>query len=288
MTDPVAFQIGRLSIRWYGLFVALGFMAGYQLMQRRGRRLGLGPQVAPDITLAAMLGGIVGARVLYVLQNWSEEFSGHPLEAFAVWHGGLVFYGGFLGAVATVVFWGRRQRWPLLAIGDMAAPALALGHAFGRVGCFLNGCCFGRTFHGSLGVTYPGLTRDGLINGPLHIQRLLGEVPPDASRCAPVFPIQLVEAAGNLLLCGVLLRLGDRSSLRDRLFPVYLVLYAPLRFLVEFGRGDYLSRSAGLTSSQWLCLALLLAGSAWLFWNHRLGTRLKPRDAGTERTHVRE
>jgi phosphatidylglycerol:prolipoprotein diacylglycerol transferase len=183
MTDPVALQLGPLSIRWYGVFVALGFLAGYQVLQRRARALGLGPQVAPDVTLAAMVGGIVGARLLYVVQNWEEEFGGNLLDAFAVWHGGLVFYGGFLGAVAAVVLWGRHKRWPLLAIGDMVAPALPLGHVLGRIGCLLNGCCFGRPWDGPLGVAYPGRTADGLLNGPLYVQRALGWVPADATAC---------------------------------------------------------------------------------------------------------
>mgnify|MGYP001386912772 CR=1 FL=1 len=287
MTDPVAFQIGRLSIRWYGIFVALGFLAGYHLIQRRARRLGLPVQAAPDVALAAMVGGIAGARILYVVQNWSEEFSATPLDALAVWHGGLVFYGGFLGALITVVCWSLRQRWPLLTVGDMAAPGLALGHAFGRIGCFLNGCCFGYPAAGALGVTYPGLTRDGYINGPLHVQRLLGEVAPDATVCVPVFPIQLVEAAGNLLLCGLLLGLDRRPALRGRLFPLYLLLYAILRFLVEFARGDYLSRSAGLTSAQWLCLVLFLAAIVWLVWNPGAPPRLQAGDTAERGTHER-
>lgn len=287
MTDPVALQIGRLSIRWYGIFVALGFLAGYKLLHRRAARLGLPVEAAPDITLAAMVGGIVGARLLYVLQNWSEEFSANPLEALAIWHGGLVFYGGFLGALVTVIFWSRRQGWPLLAIGDMAAPALALGHAFGRVGCFLNGCCFGRVTAGPLAVSYPGLTSDGLINGPLYVQRLLGVVPPDALACAPVFPIQVVEALGNLALCGVLLRLDRRAALRGRLFPVYLALYAVLRFLVEFGRGDYLSRPGGLTSAQWFCLVLVVVAAVWLAWNPGARRGLQPGNAGKPRAHDR-
>ena len=116
MTDPVAFELGPLSIRWYGICVALGFLAAYHLAQRRSRALGLDPQVAPDVTLGAMAGGIGGARLLYVLQNWREEFSGNAFEVIAVWHGGLVFYGGLLGALVTVVAWSLHKRWPLLTV----------------------------------------------------------------------------------------------------------------------------------------------------------------------------
>ena len=280
MTDPVAFELGPLSIRWYGICVALGFLAAYQLAQRRGRALGLGPQVAPDVTLAAMLGGIGGARLLYVLQNWQAEFSGDLLEAFAVWHGGLVFYGGFLGALIMITVWSRHKRWPLLAIGDMAAPALPLGHALGRIGCLLNGCCFGRPWDGPGGLTYPGPIADGLLNGPLYIQRQLGVVPTAALGCRSVFPIQLVDALGNLAICGALLYLGRRPAWRNRLFPLYLSLYAPMRFAVEFGRGDYLRLSHGLTPAQWLCLLLFPVAVVWLAWNRKPAAGLKPGKSG--------
>jgi phosphatidylglycerol:prolipoprotein diacylglycerol transferase len=287
MTDPVAFQLGPLSIRWYGICVALGFLAGYQLVQRRGRALGLGPQVAPDVTLAAMAGGIGGARLLYVMQNWEAEFSGNLFDTIAVWHGGLVFYGGFLGALATIIAWSLHKRWPLLTIGDMAAPALPLGHALGRLGCLLNGCCFGRPWDGPAGVIYPGLLSDGLLNGPLYIQRLLGVVPAEALECRPVFPIQLVDAAGNLAICGVLLYAGRRAGWRGQLFPLYLFLYAPMRFAVEFGRGDYVHLSYGLTAAQWLCLLLFPVAVVWLAWNRRPLARLKPEKSATQNPHER-
>lgn len=287
MTDPVAFQLGPLSIRWYGICVALGFLAAYHLAQRRARTLGLGPQVAPDVTLAAMLGGIGGARLLYVAQNWQAEFSDHLLEAFAVWHGGLVFYGGFLGALLVIIAWSRHKGWPLLAIGDMAAPALPLGHALGRLGCLFNGCCFGYPWDGAGGITYPGQTAAGLLNGPLYIQRLLGVVPPDALACRPVFPIQLVDAAGNLAICAGLLYLGRRPRWRGMLFPLYLCLYAPMRFAVEFGRGDYLEHSHGLTPAQWLCLLLFPAALVWLAWNRRPDAGLQPGKAVSRNPHER-
>jgi phosphatidylglycerol:prolipoprotein diacylglycerol transferase len=287
MTDPVAFQLGPLSIRWYGICVALGFLAAYHLAQRRGRVLGLGPQVAPDVTLAAMAGGIGGARLLYVVQNWQAEFSDNILDAIAVWHGGLVFYGGFLGALIMIIAWSLHKRWPLLAIGDMAAPALPLGHALGRLGCLLNGCCFGRSWDGLAGVTYPGLTGDGLLNGPLYIQRELGIVPPEAVTCRPVFPIQLADAAGNLAICGILLYLGRRPRWRGQLFPLYLFLYAPMRFAVEFGRGDYLHLTHGLTAAQWLCLVLFPVALVWLAWNRRPAAGLKAERRATQSPHER-
>lgn len=237
--NPVAFEIGRFAIRWYGVFVALGFLAGFYLMQHRAGRTSIGRGAAADLVLLAMLGGVVGARVLYVLQHWAE-FSATPWEIIRVDHGGLVFYGGFLGAVIVLVAtcaW-RSLSMPLVA--DLFAPVLPLGHAFGRVGCFLNGCCHGKPASGALAVRYTG-------GGD------------------PVFPIQLVSSVMNLSICVVLLLAERRVKRRGQLFALYLMLYGAGRFLVEFGRGDVARGAWGLTSAQVLCLFVLPAGVlAWL------------------------
>jgi phosphatidylglycerol:prolipoprotein diacylglycerol transferase len=261
--DPVAFHIGPLTIRWYGVFVALGFLAGYLLIQRRTSRYGISHETAADLAFAALIGGVLGARLFYVIEFWDEEFSGHWLDVLKIHRGGLVFYGGFIGAIALIAAWGWRRKWPLMKLGDLAAPALALGHAFGRVGCFLNGCCFGFPWRGALSVTYPGVTADGYINGPLHVHRAKGIVPLDSLVCEPVFPIQLIASFANLALCAVLLLLERRRLFEGRRFPLYIMLYAMTRFAIEFGRGDYIDLTAGLTPAQVVCLLLLPLGAAW-------------------------
>lgn len=263
MIDPVACHLGPLTIRWYGLCVAAGFASGYTLAQTRASRVGLPAEAPGDLVVGAMVGGIVGARLLYVLQNWREEFSGRVLDVLKIYQGGLVFYGGFLGAFLVILFLCRRRHWPYLLVGDLLAPCLPLGHAFGRVGCFLNGCCFGRPHTGLLSIHYPGLV-DGMINGPLYVQRQQGLVAPDTLSCLPVFPIQLVSSLANLTLAIGLIALGRRKAWHGRLFPAYLVGFGCFRFLIEFGRGDYFRHYAGLTSAQWTCLCLVLAGGVWL------------------------
>lgn len=277
--DPVAFHFGPLTIRWYGILVASGFLAGYLLIQRRTARYGVAPETAADLVFAALIGGIVGARLLYVIEFWNEEFRGHWLDIFKVYRGGLVFYGGLLGAVGLILVWGKRKNWPFRTLGDLAAPALPLGHAFGRVGCFLNGCCFGRPWDGPLAITYPGITADGYINGPLYVQRLKGVVDAHATACRAVFPIQLTASAVNLGLCALLLVLERRRCCEGRRFPLYIMLYAAGRFAVEFGRGDYTASVAGLTPAQAVCLALFPAGLAWFLG---AGGKRKP-ESGKEK-----
>ena len=261
--DPVAFHLGPLTIRWYGIFVALGFLGGYLLMQIRASRYKVSKETAADVAFAALIGGLIGARLFYVIEFWDEEFRGHYLDIIMIQRGGLVFYGGFMGAAALIALWGRHRKWPMRSLADLVAPAIPLGHALGRVGCFLNGCCFGLPWAGNLSVTYPGVTADGYINGPLHVQRLKGVVEADALTCHSVFPIQLVASAVNLSLCAILLLLERKRCFEGRRFPVYLVLYSAARFSVEFGRGDYIGSTAGLTPAQVVCLFLFPAGLAW-------------------------
>ncbi|NMA46920.1 MAG: prolipoprotein diacylglyceryl transferase [Lentisphaerae bacterium] len=258
MVNPVAFTLGPLSIRWYGIMVAGGFLAGYGLMSARARRYGFKPDDISDLSFMAMLAGIIGARALYVIRYW-HEFSGHVLDAFKVYQGGLVFYGGFIGAVIAIVLLTRHRRWSLGHVADLMAPALPLGHAFGRIGCLLNGCCFGAPYNGCGAVRYPAFVEPGIINPVLDVQLRLGvvELTPELSHCAPVFPIQAVAAIGNLMICAALLWLEKTGRCRNRLFIVYMIIYSIARFFLEFGRGDYLTRIAGLTPSQITCLWLL-------------------------------
>lgn len=270
--DPVAFHLGPLTIRWYGVFFALGFLAGYQLLLYRARKSTLGPDRAANLTFVGMVAGVIGARLLYVVQNWATEFRDNPAEIIRIDHGGLVFYGGFILGTLVMVGLSRARRFPLGEFADLVAPALALAHAFGRVGCFLNGCCFGRVWHGPLAVTYPpgsevmrAQYRQGIF--PLDIVERVREYLADPASsapvsCFPVFPVQLLEAAVNLAILALLLLVEKRLARRGQLFAVYLVLYAASRFGDEFLRGDYLERTGGLTPAQILCLVLLPAAVA--------------------------
>ena len=138
----------------YGFMIAVGFLVCLWLLQRRGRRMGLDPAALFDVATAALVGGIVGARLFYVVHNWSE-FSGSPLRILAFWHGGLAFFGGVMGGAAGLLAMVWKKGLPLRMTLDLAAGLLPLGHAFGRVGCFLNGCCFGKVTDLWVGMRFP-------------------------------------------------------------------------------------------------------------------------------------
>lgn len=270
--NPVLLKLGPITIRWYGAFAALGFLAGFRLVQYRAHRTGFGRGRAADLSLATMVGGLGGARILYVLQHWSE-FRDDLLEVIRIDHGGLVFYGGFIGAVLSILGICAWKGWSFRRVADLFAPAAALGHAFGRIGCLLNGCCFGRPWSGPLALRYPP---DGSV---LFVQIEKGLLSGGAQACLPVFPIQLIAALFNVGLCVVLLRAEKHLRAPGQLFGLYLTLYAAGRFVMEFGRGDYLAGLGPFTPAQGLCFWLLPAGVAWFAVMPRLARRCPaPRD----------
>lgn len=195
---PILFKAGPLTLHTYGLFVALGLATGLWLWLIRARRYGLSAESVWDAAFVIFLAGLAGARFLYVWQFW-PAYRLQPAEALYIHHGGLVWYGGFLGAALAGIVYARLRDRPLLKFCDCFAPGIALAHAVGRIGCFFNGCCFG--------------------------QRGM--------------PVQLYEAGGLVVIAGALLILEGRLKRSGDLFFLYVALYAVLRFGLEFLRGDH-------------------------------------------------
>jgi len=216
--DLGSWVIGPIPIRMYGLMIAIGFVLGITLAARRAKKEGLDPERILDMGVYLLLAAIVGSRVLYVLTAL-QEFRGNPLDVFAIWKGGLVFYGGLLAAVPTGIWYMRKHKLPVWQTADIMAPSISLGHAFGRLGCFFAGCCYGAPCTGPFCITF---------SDP-HSLAPLG---------TPLFPTQLMESGGEFVIFGVLLALRNRKRFHGWLFGLYLILYAGLRFVLEFFRGD--------------------------------------------------
>jgi phosphatidylglycerol:prolipoprotein diacylglycerol transferase len=216
---PIAFQFGALTITWYGVMVAMAFLIGLWAASRRAPEGGIQAERVLDLGPWLIIGGIVGARLLYVITFWHEQFAGRPLaEVLMVWRGGLVFYGGFIGAALACVLYAGLKKIALWKLADVLAPSIALGAAFGRVGCFLNGCCYGRQCTLPWAVHFP--------QG--H------ETYPNA-----VHPTQLYDAALSLTLFAALSWVYRRRKFDGQVFATFLCGYAVFRFLVEIFRGDY-------------------------------------------------
>lgn len=270
---PVLLQIGDFFIGTYGLFIALGLMGAILVGSLRARRRGLPPEMMFDLAFVALVAGFVSARILYIALNW-QEFTAAP-GALIFSRTGFVFLGGLVGAVAACIVWVRRKGLPIAQVGDIAAPSLAIGHAFGRIGCHFAGCCWGGVCAvPGLGISVPRqeLPGGGVFFNALEAQIDAGLVDPFAVASLPVWPVQLMEAAGLFLLAGALLWYARRGRRPGRVMALYLFGYAVLRFGLEFLRGDEARGFVfgGLMStSQAISLLLVPVGIALWVWSRR-------------------
>lgn len=251
---PIAIQFGNFSIHWYGIFVAIGFLAGLWTASRRGLRSGISADAVMDFAPWLMLGVIVGARLLHVVSYWNDEFANKPwTEVFMIQRGGLVFYGGFFGATIALFFYLRRKAIPFLKFADVLVPSLALAHAFGRIGCLMTGCCFGKVCAVPWAVRYP-------VGHATH---------PSGLPAIPVHPAQIYESILNLGLYFFLAWLYRRKKFDGQIFAAYLLCYAVLRSFVESFRADYQPSeyffNGSISPGQFVSIGIFAAGLI-LFW----------------------
>jgi phosphatidylglycerol:prolipoprotein diacylglycerol transferase len=244
--------LGSLEITGYGIMMMVGFLTGGWLITLELRRRGLVEEYAADMTVAAVIGGIIGAKLWYVALT-------HDLGALLS-RGGLVWYGGFLGGAAAVPLNGWRLRIPALWTCQIAAPALAAAYALGRVGCFIVNDDYGRPTNLPWGVKFPqGLPPSTAAN----MTQLFGiPVAPgtDPNMVLAVHPTQLYEVAAMLLVFGILWQLRTRRAGTGWLFGVYLILAGTERFLVEIVRAKDDRLFGPFTVAQLVSIILVLIG----------------------------
>jgi phosphatidylglycerol:prolipoprotein diacylglycerol transferase len=259
----IAFELGPLTIHWYGIFLVAGFAFGLWNSSRRAMREKIHPETIFDCGTWLLIGAIVGARALYVVSYWTNivedaknVYHDSPaLEIFMVQHGGLVYYGGLMGASAACVLFARKIRVPLWKLADILAPGVALGSFFGRWGCLMNGCCYGRPTNLPWGIQFP----------PDH------ETYPHY-----VHPTEIYDSLLNLGLFAGLAWFYRRKKFDGQVFALYLVCYSVLRSFVEYFRGDYPARYFGgwATPAQVVSIFTLLAGVLLLVLLPRRGARI--------------
>jgi phosphatidylglycerol:prolipoprotein diacylglycerol transferase len=242
--------VGAATVPAYFALFVIGFLAATWYGRREGERRGLdGPSVV-DLALVALVLGLVGARAMAVLTDGKlmdfvhlctdpSRVRGRPprdcLAALKFWQGGLTFYGGLLLAIPGVLWFARRRRMPLATVADVGAPAVMLGLAIGKLGCFLEGCCYGAPTDGPLGVRFPGHT------GAVH-------------------PTQLYESAGALALFALLHGLRRRVRGDGELFGWMCALYGAWRAAIELLRGDARGGLGPLSTGQLVSLPLVALG----------------------------
>lgn len=239
---PVIVKLGPITMYAYGVMVALGFGVAAFLIYNHAARLNLNKEKLVDLLVSILIGGIIGARLFYVFMNLGYYLAA-PLEIFNLSKGGLVWYGGFVAGMLTGILYIRLNKMDFWLVMDLIVPYVALAQAFGRIGCYLNGCCYGVAAPAGfpMAVTFP----DSIV--ARH-------------------PTQLYSAM-LLVLIYIILRLRQElPHFKGAIFLGYCILYPLKRFIIEFYRGDNPRAYFGMTISQVLSLTVFIAALVIYIW----------------------
>ncbi len=232
---PIMFHLGNFPIYSYGVMLAVAILTSIIYAMRRAPRYQISPDAVVEVSALCIIGGIIGARLLYVLINW-EYYRENLTHIFLVREGGLTFYGGVAGALLFAIPYIHHKKYSLPAFFDLFSPPIASGYAIARVGCFLNGCCYGRVCPFSsfpLAVKFP------------HLSGFR-------------YPTQLYSAAYSLAILFILLHLENNKSFTGELFLDYLWLYGIARFLIEYLRDEPFSMGGIFTLGQVSSLVIII------------------------------
>jgi len=268
---PELFKIGSFAVKAYGLTLAVSFFLGTMLAVRRARKSGLNPLQMLDLCFIVMVAAIIGSRLFYVVYHF-DEFKGHLIDIInpfqrsgEVGIAGLSMMGGLVLAIAAALAYfiiKKINPWPLL---DALAPSFFLGKAVTRIGCFLNGCCFGHPTHCGCGVVFPA-------------DSMAGWTFPDT----PLWPTQLMSSAAGLIMFVALLVLEKRKRYDGFTFWNGLTMYSVWRFTIDFFRyyedSMVFMKVGGIAISrnQFLCLCLLAISIWWHLYLRKKHVRPKP------------
>jgi len=227
---PELFSIGNLTVYSYGTMIALAILVAALAIYREAPREKINPDHVLEAVIVASISGLIGSRLLYIVLNWNY-YSGKPLSAFFTQFEGLTFYGAMFGGVIVLYFWSIWRKIGFLKMADLLAPYLALGYAFGRIGCFLNGCCYGKES------SVPWALPINMVDTVLR------------------HPVQLYDAFGGLVIFLILKLLRPRRPFVGFILIALFAAYGILRFTVEFFRYGTIVW-LGLTTAQIFSLGL--------------------------------
>jgi phosphatidylglycerol---prolipoprotein diacylglyceryl transferase len=260
---PVLLKAGPFTLYTFGVMVILGAFAGLSVGRRLARAKGLRPELIDDLGYTGLFSGVVGARLLFIALNW-QKYAGNAGEMLSFWRGGLSFHGGLALAILAVYVHLRLVRQAVAPVADIAAPVVAIGMVFGRIGCFLNGCCYGFPTDLPWACRFPDEHAPATLTPPSH-------------------PTQLYETILNVLMAVALVRLNRTRLPAGAVGLIGLLLFAVDRFIIEhFRRGATAEvLLAGLTEAQVASIVLFIVAGIWLALRLRHSPAARPTSSPT-------
>ena len=239
-------KIGKFTIHGYGLMIAIGILVAVGISIWRAKKKKMDPEPILDIVLIAMIGGFLGGKILYLIVDW-KNFIASTDKMKYLGGSGFVVYGGIILAVTvSFVYFKFIKKLDFLSYIDLVMPQVSVAQGFGRIGCFLAGCCYGAHTESAIGVVFPE-----------------GSLAPAGVK---LWPTQIMMAVGNLIIAGLLYLAGMKFKKKGQIIGLYLILYAIGRFGIEFFRNDYRGAVGVLSTSQFISIFMCAIGVALFVW----------------------
>ncbi len=245
---PILFKIGPITIYTYGVMVALGIFFGSWILLKLSDREGIPREDVIDTAFWSVVSGFLGARLFFFIYN--PEYL-HPwYRVLFIWQGGLVWYGGVLFGTLTAIYFIWRRKIPLWKFADIVSIALSVGLGFGRIGCTMAGCCYGKVCHAPFAIVFTNPHSAAPLNVPL-------------------WPTEPVSSAANFLIAGILYLIYRKRRFPGEVFGFYLILYGIFRFLIEFVRATPKEILGVFSNNQIISIIMVSAGILILIYRKK-------------------
>jgi phosphatidylglycerol:prolipoprotein diacylglycerol transferase len=274
------FTIKDFQLPAYGFMAVLGYLTGMYFISKEAGRNKIEPVLVQSLSMWIIVGMLIGARIWYVWENW-YQFASEPISIFKLWEGGMVFYGGFIGGFVGGILFIKLANLPLRKVMDITAPGIAIAIAIGRIGCFLNGCCYGRITDSCVGVRFPARWYP-----PAYVEHLQkGLISNGAEQSLPVIPTQLISALNLFVIFFILWNIRKKKIFNGFLFTLFIGLYGLQRFTTDFFR--HYSENAlilkYLSLSQVLSIILIITSIVIISIGYRKKISLKKKNPSSNK-----
>ncbi|ADY73938.1 Prolipoprotein diacylglyceryl transferase [Desulfurobacterium thermolithotrophum DSM 11699] len=251
---PILFKIGPITIYTYGVMVALGIFFGSLILMKLAEKEGIPSKDIADTAFWTVIAGIIGARVFFFLYN--PQYLDPWYRLFFFWEGGLVWYGGVIFGALTAVYFIKKRKIPFWKFADIVAIPLSVGLGFGRIGCTMAGCCYGKECDAPFAIIF----HDPHSAAPLGI---------------PLYPTQPISSAANFLIAGILYLLYRRKKATGEIFGFYLIFYGIFRFLIEFWRATPKEILGMMSNNQVISIIMVATGLVIVYYRRKVAGGVK-------------